>query len=47
MASAADRFTRLQKVAVFLITLGEEKTRQVLEALDLASISTSRGALFI
>jgi len=45
MASAADRFTRLQKVAVFLITLGEEKTRQVLEALDLASIENINGAM--
>ena len=38
MASAADRFTRLQKVGIFLIVMGEERARQILADLDLEII---------
>jgi hypothetical protein len=38
MASPADRFTKLQKVAIFLIAIGEDKVRQVLADIDLETI---------
>ena len=38
MASPADRFTRMQKIAIFLIAVGEEKTRQILTDLDIDTI---------
>ena len=38
VASSADRFTRLEKVAVFLIALGEERTREILADVDLDTI---------
>lgn len=38
MASAANRFTCLQKVGIFLIVMGEERARQILSDLDLEII---------
>ena len=38
MASAADRFTRLEKIAVFLIAMGEARSREILADFDLATI---------
>ena len=38
MASPADRFTRLEKIAVFLIAMGEERSREILADFDLATI---------
>ena len=45
MASAADRFTRLEKVAIFLITLGTKKTRDVLADLDLSTIENINAVM--
>ncbi len=36
--ASSDRFTRLEKVAVFLIALGEERTREILADVDLDTI---------
>ena len=38
MPSPADRFTQLQKVALFLITLGEERARLLLASMELPTI---------
>ena len=38
MASPADRFTRLEKIAVFLIAMGEARSREILADFDLATI---------
>ena len=38
MASPAEGYTRLQKVAIFLIVLGVDKAREVLADLDLATV---------
>ncbi len=38
MPSPADRFTRLEKIAVFLIAMGEERARDILADFDLATI---------
>lgn len=38
MPSPADRFTQLQKVAVFLIALGEERARLLLASMELPTI---------
>lgn len=38
MPSPADRFTRLEKIAVFLIAMGEERAREILADFDLATI---------
>ncbi|MEE2658072.1 MAG: hypothetical protein VX733_06160 [Candidatus Latescibacterota bacterium] len=43
--SPADRFTRLQKVAVFLIALGEERTREILSDVDLDTIEQLNAAM--
>lgn len=40
-----DRFTRLEKVAVFLIALGEERTREILSDVDLATIEQLNAAI--
>ena len=40
-----DRFTRLEKVAVFLIALGEERTREILADVDLDTIEQLNAAL--
>lgn len=38
MPSPADRFSRLQKVAIFLIAIGEQRAREVLAGVDLGTI---------
>ena len=38
MASPADRFTSLEKIAVFLIAMGEARSREILADFDLATI---------
>ena len=38
MPSPADRFTRLEKIAVFLIAMGEARAREILADFDLATI---------
>ena len=38
MASPSDRFTRLEKIAVFLIAMGEARSREILADFDLATI---------
>ncbi len=38
MASPSDRFSRLEKVAVFLIVLGPEKAREILADVDLEMV---------
>ena len=40
-----DRFTRLEKVAVFLIALGEERTREILAGVDLDTIEQLNAAI--
>lgn len=38
MPTPADHFTQLQKVAIFLIALGEERARQLLATMELPTI---------
>ena len=38
MASAADRFSTLQKVGIFLIVLGPEKARDILDGVDVETL---------
>ena len=45
MASAADRFTRLEKLAIFLIALGEERTREILADVDMDTLQHLNGAI--
>ena len=45
MPSAADRFTRLEKVAIFLIMLGEERTREILSDVDLDTVEQLNRAM--
>ena len=45
MPSAADRFTRLEKVAVFMITLGEERAREILTDIDLETVEQLNCAM--
>lgn len=45
MSSPADRFTRLQKVAIFLIALGQERARQCLADVDLATLECLDAAI--
>jgi hypothetical protein len=45
MASPADSLTRLQKVAVFLIALGEQKAREVLADVDLKTVEQINSAI--
>lgn len=45
MPSPLDRFTRLEKVAVFLIALGEERTREILSDVDLDTIEQLNAAI--
>ncbi len=40
MTTPADRFTRLEKVAVILIALGDERVRAVLGDLDLDTVDS-------
>ena len=42
---AADRFTRLEKIAVFLIAIGEEQTRRFLADLDLQTVEQVNEAI--
>jgi len=45
MASPADRFTRLQKIGIFLVVMGEEKARQILAGLDVDTIEQINAAI--
>lgn len=45
MPNPLDRFTRLEKVAVFLIALGEERTREILAEVDLDTIEQLNAAI--
>ena len=45
MASPTDRFTRLQKIAIFLIVMGEDKAREILADLDLETIESINAAM--
>jgi len=45
MASPADHFTRLQKIAIFLIVIGEERTREILADLDVETIEQLNAAI--
>lgn len=45
MSSSADRFTRLEKVAVFLIALGEERTREILADVDLETVERLNASI--
>ena len=45
MASPTDRFTRLQKIAIFLIVMGEDKAREILGDLDLDTIESINTAI--
>jgi len=45
MPSPADRFTRMQKLAIFLIALGQERTREVLEDVDLDTVEHLNAAI--
>ena len=38
MPSPADRFTQLEKIAIFLIAIGEQKARALLAKLDLETL---------
>ena len=45
MASPAHNFTRLQKMAIFLIALGKEKAREILAEVDLETIEKINTAI--
>ena len=45
MASPAEGYSRLQKVAIFLIVLGVDKAREVLADLDLATVEQINAAM--
>ena len=45
MASPAHNFTRLQKMAIFLIALGKEKAREILAEVDLETIEKINAAI--
>ena len=45
MASPRDRFTRLQRVAIFLIALGEEKAREILADMNLETLEQVNTAI--
>ena len=45
MASPTNRFTRLQKIAIFLIVMGEDKAREILSELDLETIESINVAM--
>lgn len=42
---AVDRFTKMQKVAIFLIALGEERTREILADVDLDTVEQVNAAI--
>jgi flagellar motor switch protein FliG len=43
MASAADRFSKLEKLAILLIALGEERTREILADVDVNTLQHLNG----
>ncbi len=45
MASAAGRFSRLEKIAIFLIVMGEERSREILADMDLQTIEQINRAI--
>ncbi|MGY8825341.1 MAG: hypothetical protein ACKVJG_15625 [Candidatus Latescibacterota bacterium] len=45
MSSSTDRFTRLEKIAVFLIVMGEERAREILADMDLPTIEQINDAI--
>ncbi|MDA0333712.1 MAG: hypothetical protein O2782_00940 [bacterium] len=45
MASATDRFSRLEKLAIFLIALGQERTREILADVDVDTLQHLNGAI--
>jgi len=45
MASLSDRFSRLEKVAVFLIVLGPDKARQILADVDLETVEAINASM--
>ena len=38
MSSTANRFTRLEKICVFLIAMGKERAREILADMDVDTI---------
>lgn len=42
---ATDRFTKMQKVAIFLIALGEDRTREILADVDLDTVQQVNAAI--
>ena len=40
-----DRFTKMQKVAIFLIALGQERTREILADVDLDTVQQVNAAM--
>jgi hypothetical protein len=45
MPSAANRFSRLEKLAIFLIALGEDRTREILADVDVDTLQHLNGAI--
>ena len=45
MPSANERFTRLQKIAIFLIVMGQDKAREILSDLSLETIESINHAM--
>jgi hypothetical protein len=45
MPSPSDRFTQIEKVAIFLIAIGQDKTRQALADLDFGTIEQINRAM--
>jgi flagellar motor switch protein FliG len=45
MPSANERFTRLQKIAIFLIVMGQDKAREILSDLSLETIESINDAM--
>jgi len=45
MSPSTDRFTRLEKIAVFLIVMGEERAREILADMDLPTIEQINDAI--
>ncbi len=45
MASAADRFSKLEKLSIFLIALGQERTREILADVDVDTLQHLNGAM--
>ncbi|MEW6754814.1 MAG: hypothetical protein AB1505_28110 [Candidatus Latescibacterota bacterium] len=45
MASSANRFSRLEKIAIFLLVLGEKRAREVLRDLDVDTLDQISAAI--